>query len=297
MGVTGGSAVQAPPVTLADRILGLAQITRLDSCLMAMLYTLLGVHLAAGPSQILSARALHASFVVLLVVAFGFVVNDYRDVVADGYGKPDRPIPSGRISRTAAGRLAGLLAVCAVVSAWRLGPAMLGIALGTVLLSAVYSYSLKDTLLLGNAAMAGLNATIVLYGALAVGPITAGAWAASVLILLYTFSQEILYAVEDHDGDRRAGLRTTATRLGARAALGLYRACALAFVAAALVPWFLDIGSDRYLYAIATCSVLPTIGVVVMLTIRVDARTIRYAVYLTWYVWFTSIIPIVLLRS
>ena len=297
MGVTRATTPVTAAANVAERLRCLAQITRLDSCVVAMLYTLLGAHLAAGASQILAPRALHASAVVFLVVAFGFVVNDYRDVVADRHGKPERPIPAGRVTPAAARHLSLVLAGSALLLASWLGPLMLAIALGTVLLSGIYSYYLKGTMLLGNAAMAVLNGSIVLYGALAVGTVPPTVWAAGVLILLYTFSQEILYDVEDEEGDARAGLRTTATGLGRDTALALYRGCALGFVLAALVPWYLGIASERYLYAVAICSVLPTLAVVLMLSIRVDARTIRYAVYLTWYVWFTSVIPIVLLRS
>ena len=279
-----------------DRITGLAQIIRVEDSLQAGLYTLLGAYLASDATRALSAPVLRAALVVALIVAFGFVINDYQDVAVDMLNRPMRPIPSGRVSRRAAGALLVALAISALGLAWTLGLQLLLLALLTVILSAAYSLYLKNTLLLGNAAVALLDATIVLYGGLAAGNLTTAVWVVSVLTFLYIVAHEILHAVEDHAGDALAGLHTTVTRLGITAALRLFRIVALAFVVAALVPWFLGVASDWYLYAALLCSILPVVGVVVLLSRRVTDRTIRLSGRVMKWVWLSSLIPVVLLK-
>jgi 4-hydroxybenzoate polyprenyltransferase len=57
--------------------------------------------------------------------AAGLISNDLFDAAADARDRPDRPIPSGTVSRTAAGIVAGALAVTGLA----LAPTIIGVAL------------------------------------------------------------------------------------------------------------------------------------------------------------------------
>jgi geranylgeranylglycerol-phosphate geranylgeranyltransferase len=280
----------------AARLSVLAQLSRLDSSLTAAAYTLVGSYLSVGFARLLTLPAIHMALVVALMVAFSFAFNDYIDVAVDRLGKPDRPIPSGRISRRAAGIVAIILAVAAVVITVPRGLWLVALVLGTLSLSALYSAVLKNTILLGNSTVAFLDATIVIYGGLAVGKLTSAVWIASLLTFLYVFAQEVLYAVEDEEGDRKAGLHTIANRLGVVGALRLFQALACIFMMAALLPWLLGLVPARYLCAVVPCTILPVLSIVILLGLRITASTMRLAVYGTWWVWFSSLLPIILLR-
>ena len=271
-------------------------LVRLDRTLAATLYALLGAYLVAGAGALAGSAVVRATVVVGLVVAFGFALNDYCDVRVDSIGRPHRPIPSGRISRRAAGRLACVLAATALAIASTLGSRMAAIAAATLLLGAAYSFRLKDTLLLGNGAMALLVSTIPIFGAFAAGTLTPGVLAAASMTFPYIFAQEVLYNVEDERADRQAGLRTTATRLGVARALRLFRVLAGIFIVLAIFPWVLGIARDGYLYAVLFCSVVPTLAVIGWLTLRGTEEAISLAVNVTRLTWLPSFIPLVLLR-
>ncbi|WP_220594751.1 UbiA family prenyltransferase [Oscillochloris sp. ZM17-4] len=136
------------------RVASLAQITRYTNSIYAAVYTLVGSYLAGGAAAALAPKSWGAAAVVGLVVAYGFVINDYVDVTVDGYSKPQRPIPAGRIARGAALGLALALASAALLLAAALGPDLGLFALGTTLLATLYSFALKGTVLWGNACMA-----------------------------------------------------------------------------------------------------------------------------------------------
>src|SRR5271154_2575485 len=60
------------------------------------------------------------AFVLLLFASAclymaGMVWNDFFDVAQDARERPDRPIPSGRVSRRAAGLLGALLLACGIL--------------------------------------------------------------------------------------------------------------------------------------------------------------------------------------
>jgi geranylgeranylglycerol-phosphate geranylgeranyltransferase len=274
----------------------LLELVRFDRTVAASLYTLLGAYLAADAARLLSSEVARAALVVGLVVAFGFAINDCCDVEVDTLGRPGRPIPSGRVSRRFAIAFAWSLAAAALAVAATLGPWLALYAAGTLALSAAYSFRLKSTLLLGNAAMAVLVSAIPLFGALAAGGATVAVASAALMIFPFVFAQEVLYNIEDEEQDRRAGLKTTATRLGPAGALRVVRWLGAAFVAVAILPWALGLASDPYLFAILICSVLPTIAVLVVLSVRTNDLAIARSVTTTRLIWVSSVLPLVLLK-
>ncbi|NJM07625.1 UbiA family prenyltransferase [Candidatus Gracilibacteria bacterium] len=277
------------------RLANLADITRFTNSLYGALYTLLGAYLADGTAALGRSESWGAALVVAIVIAYGFVINDYRDVREDSFGKAHRPIPSGRISRDAALRLAWALAALALLVALPLGPTMLLFALGTTALATLYSFGLKGTVLLGNASMATLIAAIPLYGALASGAVPPVIWIVAGLMWLFDFSHEILKTTADWQADAAAGLHTVATVFGVEGALRIFQATALAVLAVAWLPWAVGQAPLIYLLALVPCAILPTLAVVVVLARNSSDATIARALRIMRYMWISNLLPIVLL--
>lgn len=272
------------------------EIVRLRNAAIGAVYTLVGAYLAADVPQFVSRSVLIAAVVVLLVVACGYVTNDYRDAAADAIAKPSRPIPSGRISRSVAGWMAVALGLSSVAIAVALGLALAVFAVGTLVLSVAYSFVLKEIPLLGNASVGLLSGAILVYGGLAAGAVTPAVVVACVMTGLYVFAQEILYTVEDELGDRAGGVRTTATTFGQTVALRLFKVLAGLFVIVAVLPWYLGLVSNLYLYVVIICTVAPTLGVIAILSANVSEQTIARASRLSRVVWLSSVPTVALLK-
>ena len=277
-------------------LVGMIRITRPRVSIVAAIYTLLGVYLGSSITSLLSSTALRASLVVGLIVSFSFSINDYRDEASDNLNHPERPIPSGQVSPRIAFFLSLALALIAICVASTLGWLLVVIALLNIILSTLYSYYLKNTVLIGNGVIALLNASILVYGGLAIGKLTSAIWILSFLSFLFTLAQEIIFAIGDLEGDAKVGMHTTATYLGTENALHLFRFFALSIVVVTLVVWFLGWVPSRFLYAMAPCSILPLIGIVVMLSIRATTNNIRLAIRVIKFVRFFSLLPGVLLK-
>lgn len=280
-------------LTVGARLGALKRLTRFDNALYAGAYTVLGGYLAA-PSPDLPV-VVRAALVVLLTVCFGNVINDYRDVAADSKMKPDRPLPAGLISLRGAAIIAAALALGALFLAVTLPPLLVAVAILAVLLSAGYSCGLKGTLLLGNVAVAVLVAATVLYGALAAGALNVKVGIACGLIFLFTLAQEVLFNLGDEEGDRQAGVGTTAARLGPARTLVLYRALILIFCAVAVATTLLEGVSVAYTIVIVLFVVAPALGLLVMLRAPVTVRRFRRARTLTWAMWLGGAVPLVTL--
>lgn len=150
----------------------------------------------------------------------GHYLGDWFDRELDAIAKPQRPLPSGRLSpRTAVAGGVACVAVAAVAAAsvnWR-----------TVLLVAVallgiiaYSRVFKGRGLTGNAVRGSLTATTVVFGAMAVAPLPS--W--QVLVCAGAFwaqdtASNLVGTLRDVEGDRAGGCRTLPVRHGVRAAV------------------------------------------------------------------------------
>ena len=276
----------------------LLQLMRFDRPLCAAALTLLGAWLAAPPSSstLWSAPVLLAACVVGLITAFGFVINDCCDLAVDALGKPGRPLPSGRISHTAATRVAWGLAGAGLLLALLLGRSATLFALGAIALGAAYSYRLKSTLLIGNATVAVLVGMVIVFGAVMAGGATAAAWAAAAMAVCFFTAQEVLFNLEDEAQDRAAGLRTTATRLGPKGTARLLRGLMVLFMAVALLPVASGLAHGAYLAALVALTLAPVLVILFMLREPLGDAAVARAARLSRIVWLTSFVPLALLR-
>ena len=191
-----------------------------------------------------------------LITAAGNAINDYCDAGIDRINRPDRPIPSGRVTPRAAVLLAGILFVAGILACIPAGPLCLAIALVNSLLLFLYASRLKKVLLAGNLLVAYLSGSLFLFGGALAGVAGANRTLALVLItFLAMMAREILKGAEDLEGDRAFGAMTLPAVVGVPRATLLALSCAAGAVAVSLlpvVPWW----SPAYLASIAVPDLL-----------------------------------------
>jgi geranylgeranylglycerol-phosphate geranylgeranyltransferase len=177
--------------------------------------------------------------IVSCVTAAGNVINDYYDAGIDAVNCPDRPIPSGLVSRRAALWYAVLLFLAGIAVSLFTTPLCIGIAIFNSLLLVLYAGRLKGIPLAGNIAVAYLTGSMFLFG---------GAFAGyagfihmiplAVISFLATMARELLKDAEDIEGDAAGGASTLPIRIGVRKTAY----CAFTFVllsaGASLIPYW-----------------------------------------------------------
>lgn len=163
-------------------------------------------------------------------------LNDALDRDIDAVNRPDRPIPSGRVEVPAAVRLAVAAYGLSLILAALVGPGALALAGSWVILTGLYSRSLKGLPIAGNVAVALVASTPFLMGGLTQGRYLL-ALIPSALAFLLHLARELVKDVEDMKGDAAAGVNTFAVRRGARATFALVRAVLVVLIAAAAVPF------------------------------------------------------------
>ena len=230
-----GGSNPSTPVSVDPVLPGYLSILRPTNAVVSGMVALLAFLIAGGaPGPVMIALFL----AVVLITGAGNAVNDYYDAAIDAVNRPERPIPSGRVSARGAARYAAalFLAGCMVAIPAGLVPALIAIANAVLLW--LYAARLKGVALVGHLAVAYLAASIFVFGGAAAGFAGFGRVLPLALItLLGTVARELLKAAEDVEGDREGGARTFPVRFGVRPTVRLALAFAIAGVAASALPY------------------------------------------------------------
>ncbi|MBM4240657.1 MAG: geranylgeranylglycerol-phosphate geranylgeranyltransferase [Euryarchaeota archaeon] len=156
-----------------------------------------------------------ACAVVFVVTGAGNAVNDYFDHRIDAINKPERPIPSGRISLKTAEIYSLSLFIVGIVLAFVIGLIPGVIALLSSLLMIFYAYNLKRKLLIGNLSISFLTGLCFVFGGVVVSKIELSIFLGFFAFLM-TMAREIVKDMEDVEGDRVEGASTLPIIYGER---------------------------------------------------------------------------------
>ncbi|HKQ62284.1 MAG TPA: UbiA-like polyprenyltransferase [Candidatus Polarisedimenticolaceae bacterium] len=201
------------------------RMVKFSHSVFALPFALSGVALAATHHGV-TARQLGWIVVAMVAArnaAMGF--NRLADHALDARNPRTaaRELPSGRLRRGAVWSFTLALAALFLFAAARLGP-LCG-ALGPLALAIVFAYSYTKRFTWASHLVLGLALAMAPVGgwvALA-GRFSATAWMLALAVLSWVAGFDVIYACQDVDFDRSAGLHSIPARFGVRRALGLAR--------------------------------------------------------------------------
>jgi geranylgeranylglycerol-phosphate geranylgeranyltransferase len=165
-------------------------------------------------------------------------MNDFFDADIDAINRPDRPIPSGAVSRISARGFAVTLFLAGILLSFFTNPICIGITVVNSLILVAYAAKLKKMPLLGNIAVAYLSASIFLFGGAFSGwdgfihmiPIAA-------ITFFAMLSRELFKDAEDVEGDRAGGADTLPLRIGIKKTSQLALVSTVIAVAVSFIPY------------------------------------------------------------
>jgi geranylgeranylglycerol-phosphate geranylgeranyltransferase len=154
-----------------------------------------------------------ACVIVFIFTGAGNAINDYFDHKIDAINKPERPIPSGRISLNAAAIYATTLFVIATIMSLLIGIIPGIIVVLSAILMFLYAYKLKKSCLVGNLSIAFLTGLCFVFAGVVLGVVLL-----SILLGFYAFlmtmAREIVKDMEDVEGDSMEGANTFPIKFG-----------------------------------------------------------------------------------
>jgi 4-hydroxybenzoate polyprenyltransferase len=221
--------VRGRPRRLRRTATAYAELVRVPNLFTAPPDVIAGAALAVAAGGAVSLPSLAGLVAAsMLLYAGGTALNDCVDAPEDATARPERPVPSGRVSRTAAGLVAGAsLAGAVVVAAVTAGPDA-GLVAGAVAVGVVTYDALLGAGPASALAMGAVRGANVVLGTTAVtsAPAELPAWllAVPVVVAVYVAGVTHMAAGEATGADRRAvavaGLGAAAATVAAVALLG-----------------------------------------------------------------------------
>lgn len=151
--------------------------------------------------------------------------NDYTDLASDKVNRPSKPVPCGAISpMTAKWTGLGMMFVGTILAFFidihngRINYSAGLVALSLTIVGIVYNNWGKEWDIWGHILVAYGVAIIPFYGAVAIEPVDGIVMLAPLTIAIFVMEigREIIVGAEDVEGDRKAGFKTVAVRIGQR---------------------------------------------------------------------------------
>ena len=235
------------------------EILRPGNALMAAI----SIILVALIDKTLSIPVILAMATVFFETAAGNVINDYFDYHIDLINKPERPIPSGRISLKNGRNYAYLLFLLGTLCGFLISFMTANwIPLAIVLLADVvlylYAYKLKSTPLIGNLAVGFMTGFGFVFGGFCIN--NPNIIMISIILGFFAFvmttARELIKDIEDIEGDKADGAKTLPIMIGTK--IPAILATVLIIADSALCPllYFYHIFRVLYLVIIAIAVII-----------------------------------------
>ncbi|MDP8239054.1 MAG: geranylgeranylglycerol-phosphate geranylgeranyltransferase [Candidatus Hatepunaea meridiana] len=245
-------------------IVSIIEISRPLNLIITTLAVWIGGIIAGGKQFMMDQMLLTAAIAAALVAAGGNAINDAYDEDVDEFNRPDRPIPSGRLSTTTGFIWGWFLILAGVIISFTLSQSLGIMAIVVALLLWIYSLLWKRTILLGNFAVAFCGAMAFMFGAVAVGNPTGGMYPALFAFLMH-IGREIIKDTEDISGDGMWGVMTFPVVTGGEKSQRIAGVILAMLVIITYIPYQLGIFSINYLIIVAIAVDLPLLVIIVFL--------------------------------
>ena len=197
---------------MKEKIIAAFKIIRPINAVIAFVSVIVAAFFCS-PEEIAWFSVLLASFAAAFTLSAGNIINDIYDLGIDKVNRPERPLPSGKISKNSALILYFLLIAASLILSWFINLYAFIIVIIATILLVLYSKFLKRVLFVGNILVALLTGLVFIFGGVAVRNPSA-AIIPALFAFLINFIREVVKDMQDVDGDKNAGVNTFPIRYG-----------------------------------------------------------------------------------
>jgi geranylgeranylglycerol-phosphate geranylgeranyltransferase len=238
---------------IKKRVVTSWELLRMRNGIMAFFGVLVGATFVLTTDAVIPVtKVFVASLAAFLITGAGNALNDYFDFEIDRINKPERPIPSGRISRSDAFMFSIVLFLLGLGLSKFVNDYCLFIASLDSLILVLYAMYSKKLLLLSNLTISLLVASIFVFGVASTVQTGFGEEIKLVSIIaacafLTTLSREIIKDIEDIKGDQENYAVTLPIRIGAQRAKNMAVIFTVTAASFSLLPFVIQLTSFNLL--------------------------------------------------
>ncbi|WP_299522945.1 UbiA family prenyltransferase [uncultured Methanobrevibacter sp.] len=208
---------------------------------------------------------------VFFAMSGGNVINDYFDYKIDLINKPQRPIPSGRISLNKAKKYAEFLFIIAAIIGFIISYLVntwipCAIVLFADIILYLYAYKLKSTPLIGNLTVGFMTGLCFIFAGYSFNDpsIIYKSYLLAFFALIMTTAREITKDIEDIEGDKSEGAKTFPILYGTK--ISAIIAVSLIIIDCALCPilYIYHIFNLNYLIIVSIAALIFIYGAILL---------------------------------
>jgi geranylgeranylglycerol-phosphate geranylgeranyltransferase len=225
------------PFMPRKRVVGLLRLFRFELPFAAGVCVVLGEILALG--RIPPAYELALGFLSFFCIsATALILNDYFDLETDRINAPQRPLPSGLVTKRDALVLSIVVALLGFLAGALISLTALLVTFVVWVAGVLYNWRFKRTGFLGNLIVSFSVGMTFIFGGIAVGNLNNKVvWWFGAIAMLIDLGEEIAADAMDVEGDRLSGSRSLAVVMGAKKALRISGAIFVLVVLISSIPF------------------------------------------------------------
>ena len=229
------------------KIKDIIKLTRIEHSLMLIIAVVAAEMIALGLPRV---NVLILSMITPVFISMGaFAINDYFDIDTDRINRKSNPLLKGSLKPMDALYITAVSMIIGIAASAMINFYCFAIAIIFAVLSVLYSYRMKNMLLLGNAYIAVSMAIVFIFGAYVVSSSVRPAVLLIIaMIFLSGLAREINGTVRDMTGDVKARkVKTLPVVIGSKAAAAI---AFILYIIAIGITLFLFLDMPPFLYNI-----------------------------------------------
>ncbi len=234
------------------------KILRPIDCFMAVVAVFAGFIVSSGlifVSEIFFLQLFFGFISVFVICGAGIVLNDFFDAEIDKINSPNRPIPSGKISKKTALIYSVVLFAIGLLLSFFINFYVFVLAVLNIVLEVLYAWKFKKSFFIGNLVDSWFPSTSFVFGALIFGKLETVLWL-TMLAFLANLGREIYGDLEDVEGDLKSNAKTMPLVLGETKSLFFARLFTIGAVLLSFVPFVLGLFNSMYLIVVFLADLL-----------------------------------------
>ena len=259
-------------VKLTKKLKAVVKISRPSNVLISTLTIFIGV-IIFSKDEINIALAIIAGLCGGLIDAGGNIINDYFDVEIDRINKPERPLPSGSISKHEALALYIISTLTGIILGLNLDTISSAIVILSALVLFMYSFRLKFIPLVGNFTIAFMTGLAFIFAGSVAGNFKSALIPASFAFLI-NLGREIIKDIEDIEGDMKCGIKTLPIVSGTRMAVLITNLSLITLILVTPIPYLLKFYNLYYLLTVIAVDIV-LIYVILSLMTNISKRNLN----------------------
>ena len=180
------------------------------------------------------------------------ILNDYFDIEVDKVNAPERPLPSGLVSKNEVIIFTGIITLLGLVAAFFINSLAVILYIIFWIIGFLYNWKFKEKGLFGNLFVSSSVAVTILLGGIVVSTaLNTSVIIFSLMVFLFNLGEEIAADAMDIEGDKMRDTKSIAILMGRKNALNISFSLFLLFIGLSLLPFFFGALGLNYLIVIS----------------------------------------------